>query len=141
MSLARYHPGDSHHHLTPSASDFHSFAWPSGHFSCPSPHLISLIFQVPSLYLPPMSILFPLLSGIEASLLGPLFLLRLFGSVECNVVSAFSANIHLQVGTYIYETSGKVLKAPSPHLHSCYLRTQNHLTSAILLDGIKSLQD
>ena len=124
-----------------SAADFHSFAWPSGHFSCPSPHLISHPFQVPCLHLPPMTILFPLLSEIEASLLGHLFLFSFFGSVECNVVPAFSANIHLQVGTYIYETSGKVLKAPSPHLHSCYLRTQNHLTSAILLDGIQSLQD
>ena len=83
-----------------SAADFHSFAWPSGHFSCPSPHLISPPSQVPSLHLPPMSILFPLLSEIEASLLDPLFLLSLFGSVACNVVPAFSANIHLQVGTY-----------------------------------------
>ena len=83
-----------------SAVDFHSFAWPSGYFSCPSPDLTSPPFQVPSLHLPPMTILFPLLSEIEASLLGPLFLFSFFGSVECNVVPAFSANIHLQVGTY-----------------------------------------
>ena len=25
---------------TPSLADFHSFSWPSGHLSCPSPHLI-----------------------------------------------------------------------------------------------------
>ena len=39
----------------PSVSDLHSFSWPSGHFSCPSPYLI-LKSQSPSyLHLPPSS--------------------------------------------------------------------------------------
>ena len=78
-----------------SAVDFHSFAWPSGHFSCPSPHLISPPFQLPSLHLPPMTISFPLLSEIQTSSLGP-SLVRCFGSMDCSTcILYFMSNVHL----------------------------------------------
>jgi hypothetical protein len=33
-------PGDAFYSHPPSLADFHSFSFPSGHVSCPSPHLI-----------------------------------------------------------------------------------------------------
>lgn len=62
-------------------------------------HLLS--YQGPSLPLPSMSILFPLLSGIQASLLIPSFFFNFFGSVECiMVIKYFLDNICLSVCTY-----------------------------------------
>ena len=54
-----------------------------------------------SLLLPPMIILFPLLSEIEASLLGPSFLLWFLWSVSYIMgILNFLANIHLSVSIY-----------------------------------------
>jgi hypothetical protein len=73
---------------------FHLFSWPSSSFSCSFTHLIpnpslpssATLPPFPSLYLPLMTILLPLLSEIQASSLGPSFLFSFFGSVECNMV-------------------------------------------------------
>ena len=55
----------------------------------------------PSLPLPSVIILFPLLSGIEASTLGPSFLLSFMWSVSymTNILNSM-ANAHLSVSTY-----------------------------------------
>jgi hypothetical protein len=54
----------------------------------------------PSFHLLPISILFPLLSEIQASL-GPSLLFGFFGSVDCSmVILYFMANIHSEVSTY-----------------------------------------
>jgi hypothetical protein len=78
------HPGDAPPpaSLPPSVADFYSFSWPSGCLSCPTlilntyPHspLHPLSLPGPSLHLPLMTILFPLVSEIQASLLVPSFL-------------------------------------------------------------------
>ena len=67
------------------------FFWPSSPLSYLSPYLIQntplyfplhpLFLPVPSFHLTPMTILFPLLSEIQASLLGPSFLFSFSGSV------------------------------------------------------------
>jgi hypothetical protein len=88
---------------TPSVADFHSFLWPSGHLSCPSPHLIlspPILLPNPPpityLYLLPITILFPLLSESQASLHWPSFLCSFCGSVECSMgILYFMANIQL----------------------------------------------
>jgi hypothetical protein len=52
--------------------------------------------------LPPVIILLPLLSGIEASTLWPSFLLSIIWSVSCSVdILCFWANIHLSVSTVL----------------------------------------
>lgn len=57
----------------------------------------------PSLPLPPMTTLFPNLSGIQAHLLGFSFLFDCFGSVGCIVgILFFIANIQLSVRTYFF---------------------------------------
>lgn len=55
--------------------------------TCPEPPLTphSLSLLLPSLHLPFITILFPLLSEIQASSLGPPFLFSFFVSVECNM--------------------------------------------------------
>ena len=70
---------------------------------CPnSGHLIAILVPsspspiISSIHPPPMSILFPLLSEIQASSLGPSLLLSFFGSVDYSmVILFFMANIHL----------------------------------------------
>jgi hypothetical protein len=55
----------------------------------------------PSLHLPPVIILFPFLSRIEASSLGPYCLLHFLWSVCCILgILYFLTNIHLSVSTY-----------------------------------------
>jgi hypothetical protein len=73
----------------PSVADFHSFSWPSGHLSCPSPHLIlippqPLSHAVPFLHLPLMTISFLLLSEFKLPHIGLPSFLKFFGSVECD---------------------------------------------------------
>jgi hypothetical protein len=81
---------------------FHSFLWPSDHLACLSPQLILNLppphspthpfsHSVLSLHLPPTTILFPLLSEIQASSLGPSF----FGFVACSMsILNFMATIY-----------------------------------------------
>lgn len=70
----------------------HNWPWTSH----PPPHPLS--HPVSSLPLPPITILFPLLSEIQASSLGPSILFSFFGSVEYNdsvCILYFVADIHL----------------------------------------------
>ena len=61
-------------------------------YTCP----LSLCYPIPSLSLTPMTILLPLLGGIQASSLGFSFLFNFFISLVCNVDTLyFIANIHL----------------------------------------------
>lgn len=83
-----------------SVADFHSFSWPSCHFSCPFPYLP---FSCPAL--PPLSVTYdyfiPLLSESPASLLGPSLLFSFFGSLECSMGRLhFIVNIHEWVSMY-----------------------------------------
>lgn len=76
--------------------------------SCLSPHLILNLSALPplshlvsSLSLPPMTILFSLLSEIQASPLGPFILFGFFGSVEHSMgFLYFTARIHLWMSTH-----------------------------------------
>ena len=63
--------------------------------------LLPLSYPGPSLSMPPMIILFPFLSGIEISTLGPFFLLSFLCLVSCIMsILSFWANIHLSVIGY-----------------------------------------
>jgi hypothetical protein len=70
---------------------------PEHSYSPPYP----LSHPVPTLHMPPLTILFSLLSEIQAFSLGPSFLFSFFGSVECIVRAPyFMIDIHLYVGTW-----------------------------------------
>ena len=119
-----------------SVADFHSFSWPSGQPACPSPHLIlnspfatphfpSLL--LPSLCLPLMTILFPLLSEIQVSLLGASFLFSIFGSVEYNMLPVFYGWYPLK-SEYIpcmsfggWVTSLRIIISSSTHLPAKFM--------------------
>jgi hypothetical protein len=77
-----------------SITDFHVFSWLCNHLSYSSPYLIPIPIPFPTLPSSqfPSSIcllclLFPRVSEMQASLLGPSFLFSFFASVECNTVS------------------------------------------------------
>ena len=91
------HPGEAPTSSPQSLAHLHSLSWPCSHLSCPSPHLIPNPHSSPhSLHLPLMTILFPLLSEIQASSLVPSFLFSYFGSVNYSMgILYFMANIHL----------------------------------------------
>lgn len=93
-------------HHTPAVTDFLLFSWTSGNLSCFFPHLFlnhphflyhPLSLPTPSLHLLLMTIIFSLLSEIQASLLCiTSFLISCVGSVKCCVrVLYFMANIYL----------------------------------------------
>jgi hypothetical protein len=68
--------------------------------SHPDLFLPSIYHPGPYLPLPPMIILFPLLSGIEVSRLWPCFLLSFLCSVSCTIgILSLWANIYFQVCT------------------------------------------
>lgn len=71
------------------------------HTSCCTPFPLpfpSPILVPPSILLPSMTILSPLLCEIQSCPLGPSFLFNFFGSVECSMsILYFMANIHLLV--------------------------------------------
>ena len=92
-----------------TAANFYPLSGPPGLLSC-LPHNWSFptLFLPPpishlwfSLPLPPVVILFPLLSRTEASTLGPSFLLSFIWPVSCIMdILNFWANIQLLVNTY-----------------------------------------
>ena len=106
LGLSRVSP---HVHLH-TAAYFYSFSWPSGLLSCLTPPYLILApisshsplsHPGPSIPLPPVIILFSLLSGIEVSSLGPSPLLSFIRSVSCiMVIGNFLANVQLSVSTY-----------------------------------------
>jgi hypothetical protein len=115
---------------TPAAAGYYSFSWPSGPLSL-SLHLIlpphfpsSLLPSLSSsLSLSPMTILFPLLSVTQASLLGPSFLSNFSGSVRCIMgVLYFMPNIHSSVSTlpclsfWVWVTSLRMIFSSSIYL-------------------------
>lgn len=91
-------------HITPKAADFHSFSWTSilslpTHNPEPTP-FPSLSPLPHSFHLPPITVLFPLLSEIQTSFLGLSFLFSFFGSLNCIMgILYFVANIHKWVHT------------------------------------------
>ena len=92
---------------SPEAANFHIFSWCSGSLSCLSARLNLPLSSLPSFHphpslpLCPMTILFPLVSMIQASSLGPFFLSNCFESLGYIMgILYFMANTYLSVSTY-----------------------------------------
>lgn len=100
--------------------------------ACPHslPPLVSHPF--PSLTLLPVTILFHLLSVIQASFLGPSFLFDFFGSVGCTMnILYFMANIHISVSTWLLCNSSQVFMTECWKIYVVKKRAESIVTSTV----------